>query len=67
MRLATKNDKLLTNFTVLVQQGIHERSAFTMKATYQWILHGLLIKVVLFLCTLSVENDLQLQQWLQQN
>jgi hypothetical protein len=44
-----------------------KRSVFTMKATYQWALHGLMVQVALFLCALSVANDLQMQQWLQQN
>jgi hypothetical protein len=44
-----------------------KRPVFTMKATYQWALHGLVIQVVLFYCASSVENDLQKQQWVQQN
>jgi hypothetical protein len=63
MRLMIKNDKFLTNFTAWIKK----RSVFTMKATYQWTLHRLVIKAVLFLCASSVANDLQMQQWLQQN
>jgi hypothetical protein len=42
-------------------------SVFTMKVTYQWDSHGLLIQIVLLHCASSVANDLQMQQWLQQN
>jgi hypothetical protein len=35
---------------------------FTMKATYQWALHGLVIQTVLFPCASSVANNLQMQQ-----
>jgi hypothetical protein len=44
-----------------------KKSVSTMKATYQWVLHGLVIQFVLFHCALSVANDLQMQQRLQQN
>jgi hypothetical protein len=38
-----------------------------MKATYQWASQGLVIQSVLFNCSLSVVNDLQMQQWFQEN
>jgi hypothetical protein len=44
-----------------------KRSGFRVKAIYQWDLHGLVIQFVLFHCALSVANNIQLQQWLQQN
>jgi hypothetical protein len=44
-----------------------KKDVFTIKATYQWTLHGPEIKAVLFLCSSSVANDLQMQQWLLQN
>jgi hypothetical protein len=42
------SDKLLKNFTALVQQRTQKLSVCTMKATYQWALHGLVIQAVLF-------------------
>jgi hypothetical protein len=47
MRLVMKAHKLLSNFTALLQQQTQETSVFTVKATYQWDLHGLVIQVVL--------------------
>jgi hypothetical protein len=44
-----------------------KKSIFTMKTTYQWALHRLVIQAVLFLHATSVANDLQTQQWLQPN
>jgi hypothetical protein len=46
---------------------VTKKSIFTMKATYRWVLHGLVIQVALFHCVSSVANKLQMQQWLQQN
>jgi hypothetical protein len=40
---------------------------FTIKATYQWSLHGLVIQILLFHCDSSVANDLKMQHWRQQN
>jgi hypothetical protein len=53
-----KNHRLLTNFTALMQQRTQKRSVITMNATHQGALRGLVIQVVLFLCALSVANDL---------
>jgi hypothetical protein len=50
-----------------VQQQTQKRPVFTMKPTYEWALHGLVIQVVLFHCASSVTNNLQMRQWLQQN
>jgi hypothetical protein len=44
-----------------------KRSVFTIKATYQWALHGLVIQVLLFHCASYVAIDLNMQHWLQQN
>jgi hypothetical protein len=44
-----------------------KKSVFTTKATYQWVLRGLVIQVALFHCASSVANNLQMQQWLQKN
>jgi hypothetical protein len=56
MTLATKNLKLLTSFTALVQQQTQQSFVLTMKATYRWVLHGLVSQVVLFHCASSVAN-----------
>jgi hypothetical protein len=41
IRLVMNNYNLLGHITALVQQGSQRKSGFTMKAAYQWILHGL--------------------------
>jgi hypothetical protein len=58
MRLGMKNHMLLSNFTALVQQRTPEKSVFTIKATYQGALHGLVIQVVLFHYASTVANNL---------
>jgi hypothetical protein len=62
-----KNQKLVTNFTALMQKGTQKKSVTRKKAAQQGALRGLMIQVVLLLCALSVANILQMQQWLQQN
>jgi hypothetical protein len=62
-----KNHKLLKNVTALVQQRTRKRSIFTVKATYQLTLHGLVIEVAQLHCASCVANNLQIHQWLKQN
>jgi hypothetical protein len=59
--------QVFDNFHCTCAKPDTKMSAFTMKATYQWALKGLVIQVVLFHCASSGANDLQMQQWLQQN
>jgi hypothetical protein len=58
--VSDEESKALTNFTALVQQQTQKKSIFTMKATYQWALHELVIEVVLFVCASYVANNLQM-------
>lgn len=42
-----KNYKLLNHFTVLVQKRM-QNNFITIKTSYQWVLHGLVIQVLFY-------------------